>query len=138
LQFKNSFFSLGPYQKPLYDGFDSSASKYASYTYENNQPVFTAEMGTRFYLKLYLTANPSPNSRDLHKNGIVLSPANWGDQHVINLTDDSVNIQSVQSTDAANYTISSSNSMGQGKYSFGLKVVGKVLFSLSFFFAHLV
>jgi hypothetical protein len=112
----------------VYSGFDSSASKYASYAYENNQPVFTAEQGTRFYLKLSLTANPWPTSYDLYRNGRALQRAVGVGQATINLNPDSVNFQRVQSTDAANYTITSSNSMGQGQFSFRLKVVGKVLY----------
>ena len=113
----------------MYTGVDRGASKFISHTVENNQDVFTVEQGTRFYLKLNLSANPVPNSRNLSENGRALSPAVPGlAQHVINLNNDSINIQSVQATDAANYTISCSNSMGKGEFSFRLKVVGKVLF----------
>ena len=109
----------------MYTGVDSS-SKYTSYALENNQHVFTVEQGTRFYLKLNLSANPWPTSSNLYKNGIALQRASWGGQGTINLTADSVNIQSVQNTDAADYTISCSNSMGEGRFSFRLRVEGKV------------
>ena len=123
---EKSFFSLGQYQKPEYTGVDRGASKYVSYAFENNQHVFTVEQGTRFYLKLNLSANPPPNSRDLYENGRALPPAVPGlAQRVINLNNDSINIQSVQAADAANYTISCSNSMGEAQFSFRLKVVGK-------------
>ena len=84
--------------------------------------MFTVEQGTRFYLKLYLRANPWPTSCNLSKNGVVLQRSPLG---TIQLGVDSVNIQSVQATDAANYTISCSNTFGQGNFSFRLNVVGK-------------
>ena len=93
-----------------------------SHSIENNQDVFTVEQGTRFYLKLYLSANPPPTSCNLSKNGNVLPSSPWG---AIQLGADSVNIQSVQASDAANYTISCTNTYGQGYYSFRLNVVGK-------------
>ena len=111
----------------MYTGIDGS-SKYTSYAFENNQPVFTVEQGTLFYLKLKLSANPRPSSANLSKNGTVLQSSPWGN---ITLDVDSVTIPSVQSTDAGNYTISCSNSMGEGRFSFRLKVVGKTTFILS-------
>ena len=132
---RNLFFSLGRYQKPEYTGVDRGASEFISYAFENNQHVFTVEQGTRFYLKLNLSANPPPNNPNLYENGIPLPPAAPG-QRIINITNDSINIQRVQAADDANYTITCSNSMGKGQFSFRLKVVGKVLFlSVS---AHLV
>jgi hypothetical protein len=103
-------------------------SKYAHYALENNQHVFSAEIGTGFYLKLVLTANPSPTSCNLYKDGVLLPPATWNAPGTIYITDDSVDIQTVQFTDAGNYTITSSNSMGQGQFSFRLNVLGKILF----------
>jgi hypothetical protein len=109
----------------VYTGVNSGASKYAHYAFENGQHVFTVGQGTPFYLKLNLSANPPPNSSNLSNNGIPLPHAAPG-QRAINIGTDSVSIQSVQSTDAANYTISCSNLMGEGQFSFRLKVVGKV------------
>jgi hypothetical protein len=114
----------------VYTGFadNRSGSKYAHYAFENNQHVFTAVQGTRFYLKLNLSANPPPNRDDLSKNGTMLQRSPWGN---IQLEADSIDIQSVQFTDAANYTISCSNSVGQGQFSFTLKVVGKEYFAIA-------
>ena len=114
-------FSSGPYQKPVYTRINSS-SIYTSYAFENNQHVFTVEQGTRFYLKLNLTANPWPTNDSLSMNGIVLQQSPQGN---ITLEVDSINIPSVQNTDAGNYTISCSNLMGTVRFSFRLKVVGK-------------
>ena len=107
----------------MYTGIASSIP--TMYTYESNQHVFTVEQGTHFYLKLNLSANPWPTSCDLYKNGIILQRSPFGN---INLNVDSVNIQSVQNTDNGNYTISCSNSMGEGRFPFQLKVVGKTNF----------
>ena len=123
-------FLLGRYQKPVYTGIDGS-SEYTSYAFENNQHVFTVEQGTRFYLKLKLSANPWPSSNNLSKNGTVLQSSPWGN---ITLDVDSITIPSVQSSDAANYTISCSNSMGVERYSFRLKVVGKTTFTPYYIF----
>ena len=112
---------IGPYHSPVYS-IDFSNSIYTSYAFENNQHVFTVEQGTRFYLKLNLSANPIPKSSDLAENGNQLQRAPWGR---IYLGMDSVNIQSVQYTDAANYSISCSNFMGEGRFTFRLNIVGK-------------
>ena len=125
---RNLFFLLGRYQKPVYTGVDSSASKYVRYDFQNNTHVFIVEQGTRFYLKLNLSANPWPTSCNLSKNGVVLQRSPLG---TIQLEVDSVNIQSVQASDAANYTISCSNTYGQGNFSFRLNVVGKGNFVFS-------
>jgi hypothetical protein len=101
----------------VYTGINFGASKYASIAFEMNYPVFTAEIGNPFYLKLNLIANPLPTG-NLRKNGIALPLG----------TVDSVYIQSVQATDAGNYTISCSNLWGEGQFFFRLKVVGKILF----------
>lgn len=110
------------YQRPVYTGIDFGSSIYTDYAFENNQHVFTVEQGTRFYLKLNLTANPPPKNDSLSKNGTILQRSPWGN---INLGVNSANIQSVQYTDTANYTISCSNSMGAGSFFFRLNVVGK-------------
>ena len=102
-------------------------SKYARYDIENHTHVFTVEQGTRFYLKLYLRANPPPTSRNLSMNGIVLgsSAGGGGGRGTIQLGVDSVDIQSVQASEAADYTISCTNAYGKGQFSFRLNVVGK-------------
>ena len=102
-------------------------SKYARYDIENHTHVFTVEQGTRFYLKLYLRANPPPTSRSLSMNGIVLgsSAGGGGGRGTIQLGVDSVDIQSVQASEAADYTISCTNAYGKGQFSFRLNVVGK-------------
>ena len=116
----------------MYTGVDRGASKFISHTVENNQNVFTVEQGTRFYLKLKLRANPSPNSCDIYQNGVLLPPAAPGEP-VINFDIDSVSIRNIEAADAANYTLTCSNSMGKGQFSFRLKVVGKVLFLSNYF-----
>ena len=121
-------FLLGRYQKPVYTGVDWDAStKFISHSIENNQHVFVVEQGTPFYLKLKLSANPPPTSCEIYANGIPLPPAVPG-QRAIYYSNDSVNIQSVQASDAADYKITCSNSLGEGQFLFRLKVVGKVLF----------
>ena len=119
-------FSLGP----VYTGVDTTASQYARYDIQNGAHIFTVEQGTRFYLKLNLIANPWPASCNLSKNGIMLQRVPWG---TIQLGVDSVNIQSVQDADTADYIISCTNAYGQGSFSFRLNVVGKG----SFFFLKL-
>lgn len=113
------FFQPGPYHPPVYNGVGTTSSRYEII---NNQHIFTVVQGSRFYLKLNLSANPPPNNDSLSKNGTVLQRSPWGN---INLGVDSVNIQTVQFTDEAKYTISCSNSMGTANFSFQLKVVGK-------------
>ena len=117
--------SLGPYQKPVYTGINSS-SIYTSHAVENNQHVFTVEPGNRFYLKLNLTANPWPTNDDLSKNGSALQRVQWAGPGTISLGVDSINIQSTQYSDAGNYVISCSNFMGKGRFPFRLKVESKV------------
>ena len=116
-------FSLGP----VYNGIDTTASQYAKYDIQINTHVFTVEQGTRFYLKLYLSGNPPPTNPNLSKNGVVLQSSPWG-RGTIQLRVDSIDIQSVQASDAADYIISCSNILGQGNFSFRLNVVGKCNF----------
>ena len=106
----------------MYNGVDKGRSTYNHYDYDNNQ--FTVVQNGRFYLKLFLDGNPWPSNPNLSKNGTALQYVPWGN---IQLGVDSVNISSVQYTDSANYTISCSNSMGVGRFSFRLNVVGKGL-----------
>ena len=116
----------------MYTGIDAVASKYARHDVQNNTHVFTVLRGNRFYLKLNLRANPWPKNEGLSKNGVVLQRSPQGN---IQLEVDSMDIQTVQFADAANYTISCSNSMGEGQFSFRLEVMGKNVFIL---FADLV
>ena len=108
----------------MYTDIDTVASKYTRHDVQNNTHVFTVLRGNRFYLKLNLRANPWPNSESdaLSKNGVVLQRSPQGN---ILLEVDSMDIQTVQFADAANYTISCSNSMGEGRFSFRLDVMGK-------------
>lgn len=84
--------------------------------------MFTAEVGTRFYLKLNLSANPWPTTSNLYKNGVAMQSVPWG---TTTLNVDSVNIPNVQSTDTAYYKITCSNLFGEGQFYFQLNAVGK-------------
>ena len=108
----------------MYTGIDAVASKYARHDVQNNTHVFTVLRGNRFYLKLNLRANPWPKNEGLSKNGVALQRSLQGN---ILLEVDSMDIQTVQFADAANYTISCSNSMGEGRFSFRLDVMGKTI-----------
>ena len=95
------------------------------YVVQNNQHVFLVEQGTRFVLKLTLTANPMPASSNLYKNGQLLYSSPQG---TIYLSLDTVSIQTAQYTHGGNYTITCSNYLGEGRLSFQLRVVGKPTF----------
>ena len=56
-----------------------------------------------------------------------------GAQGTVSVGADSVDIGRVQSTDAADYTMTSSNSMGEGQFSFRLNVEGKDFVVVSLF-----
>ena len=107
-------------QRPVYE-IDFANSKYTSHSYTNNEHVFTVEQGTRFYLKLHLTANPMPTSATIYKNGQELPSSPWG---TIYLCVNSVRIDSVTQGHAGRYRISSRNVMGEGSISFKLNVQG--------------
>ena len=88
---------------------------------ENGEVVFPVEQGTRFYAKFTLTASPMPTGSNLYKNGQLLQRSPFG---TIYLETDSVEIRSVQKSHEGNYTISCVNVMGEGRFSFRLRVVG--------------
>lgn len=68
-----------------------------------------------------------PASANLCKNGQLLQRSPWG---TIYLGLDSVGIQTVDQSHEGNYTISTSNLMGEGRLSFQLRVIGIQLWSL--------
>ena len=117
---KTLLLSPGP-RPPVYTGIDVDNSVYAHHAFKNNQDVFTAQQNGRFYLKLKLTANPWPTNDSLSQNGVVLQPSPVG---TINLGVDLINIQNVQASHQANYTISCSNRMGTAQFPFQLNVIG--------------
>ena len=108
------------YQAPVY-GFDLNSSQFTSYAYENNELVFTVEQGTRFYLKLHLTANPRPTSENVYENGHLLQYSPYG---TIYTGVDNMRVESVNQSHAGRYKISSSNIAGEGHITFRLKVKG--------------
>lgn len=115
--FNQHFFLLG---RPQYR-VDSSESVYTRHRIENGENVFYVEQGTRFYLKLVLTANPMPTECDLYEDGRLVQSSPWGR---IYLRLDSFEIRSVQGTDEGYYRMTCSNIMGEGSFSFRLRVQG--------------
>ena len=114
-------------KRPVYSGIEFSDSVYTSYVFEHNRHIFTAEAGTRFFLKLHLAANPWPGSCNLYRNGQLLRRSPLG---TIQLCVDSVNIQAVQPSDDGAYTISSSNLFGEGRFSFQLRGIIELNYDL--------
>ena len=120
LQFMLSF-SIRTVQRPVYR-IDFGNSEYTSYRCVNNEHVFTVEQGTRFYLKLHLTANPMPTNIKLYGNGEELQRSPTG---TIYADVDYFRIDRVDQSYPGSYRLSSRNFMGEGSISFVLKVQGK-------------
>ena len=90
---------------------------YTSYEVTNDGTyVFNVEQGRRFFLKL--NGNAGPDEPDLYKNGKVLPSSHEG---TIDVTSNSVGIQSVNADHAGNYRIRSTNG---AELSYRLKVTG--------------
>ena len=111
-------------QIPTYN-FDVNASKgiIPQYEYnEYNEIIFTVEAGTGFFLKLALFANPLPFKFSFQR---------VSQQYPIPTLDGTVEfglefvrIHSAQHSHKGRYTISCSNSVGDGQFSFQLQVQG--------------
>ena len=103
---------------------DLNESVFTSYHYDslNKRYVFTVEQGTRFYLKLKLTAIPMPSSADLYKNSYPVKSSRYA---TIYISVDRMCIPTVYGASYAGvYTIICRNTEGEGRISFELKVKG--------------
>ena len=109
-------------QRPTYS-IDHKHSRYNSHRIKNNEHVFTVQQGKRFYLKLYLNAYPKPKDEDLYKDSELLQ---YDPNGTIYSGVDFMEIQRVVPNDAGKYKISSRNSVGEGHFSFRLKVKCKL------------
>ena len=120
--------SSGVYQlqRPVYS-INSMNSVYQSYEYTNHQHVFTCEHETRFFLKLNITAHPMPTTFDLYRNGVLLQRSPSG---TIDLGVDYIEFKRVCQSDDGNYTITASNSLGQGCFSFRLR--GRIMLCFTY------
>ena len=85
--------------------------------------VFTVEAGTEFFLKLALVSNPLPDKLSFQRNRELFQSQPL--DHAIEVGIDFVRIPTIQKSDEGTYTITSSNTIGDGHFSFQLKVVGK-------------
>ena len=106
---------------------DLNNSVFTSYCYDycNQRYIFTVEQGTRFYLKLKLTADLMPSCAELYKNGYVVKSTSYA---TIYVSIDRMCIQTVYGSGYEGvYTLVTRNSQGEGKISFELKVKGKQL-----------
>ena len=93
------------------------------YDHRNKRYIFTVEQGTRFFLKLKLTANPMPSCAELYKNRSVVKSSNYA---TIFFSIDRMCIPTVYgSAYEGVYTLVTKNTYGEGKISFELKVKGK-------------
>ena len=95
------------------------------YDYYNERYIFTVEQGTRFFLKLKLTADPMPSCAELYKSGREVRSSSYA---TIFFSIDRMCIQTVYgSAYEGVYTLVTKNTYGEGKISFELKVKGKKL-----------
>ena len=85
--------------------------------------VFTVEAGTEFFLKLALVSNPLPDKLSFQRNRELFQSQPL--DRAIEVSIDFVRIPTIQKSDEGTYTITSSNTIGDGHFSFQLKVVGK-------------
>ena len=87
--------------------------------------VFTVEAGTEFFLKLVLVSNPLPDKLSFQRNWEHFQSQLLGRAITIEVGIDFVRIPTIQKSDEGTYTIASSNTIGEGHFSFQLKVVGR-------------
>ena len=95
---------------------DIDNSVYTTYDIINGIYVFTVEQSRRFFLKL--SGNVGFGIPDIYQNGQKLTPSPFG---TINVTSNSVDIQSVNRQHEGTYAIRSSNG---AQLTFRLKVIG--------------
>ena len=118
-----NFWSLVLRRCPVYE-VDLNESVYTSYNYDyyNRRYIFTVEQGTRFYLKLKLTANPMPSSAELSKDGCAVKSSRYA---TIYISVDRMCIPTVYGASYGGvYTIICRSTEGEGRISFELKVKG--------------
>ena len=109
-------------QRPKYSiDFNESVSTSHVYDALNSRSVFTVEQGSRFFLKLKLTADPMPCSAELLKNGVLVKSSPYA---TIYVSIDRICIQTVYGQGYAGvYKLRCNNGL-EGEISFELKVRG--------------
>ena len=108
-------------QRPHYTNYDLTASRgITGYAPLATGTIFTVEAGTEFFLKLTLVANPLPYKLSFQRDGQQLPL-----DQTIEVGLDFVRFKVVQHSHQGKYTISCTNSMGEGHFTFQLNVAGK-------------
>lgn len=112
----------GPAQPPIYRvDLAKSVCKSHKYDHSRKRYVFTVEQGTRFFLKLKLTADPMPSTVELYKNHELVASTSYG---TIYVSADRICIQTVYGQGYAGVYKLSCNNGAEGHISFQLKVKG--------------
>ena len=105
------------------------------YDVVNGRYTFTVEQGTRFFLKLKLTADPMPCSAELFKNGALVRSSQYGTVYV---SVDRICIQTVYGQGYAGvYKLKCNNGL-EGEISFELKVRGTYISKFNYLYFLLV
>ena len=109
-------------ERPKYKiNFEESVFGSREYDRSHRRHVFTVEQGTRFFLKLDLTADPMPSSVELLRNGHTVSSSSFA---TIYVSADRICIQTVYGQGYAGvYKLKCNNGL-EGHISFELIVIG--------------
>ena len=109
-------------QRPHYTNYDLTASRGITgcVRLATGTILFTVEAGTEFFLKLILVANPLPYKLSFQRDGQQLPL-----DQTIEIGLDFVRFKVVQHSHQGKYTLSCTNSVGEGHFSFQLNMAGK-------------